>query len=243
MDHLDLAQVCKAWTDWCAENDRSDLLPNDFLARAQSLFEMSKDRKIGNRIKNVVQQLVLEQATDGIVSKMVIYRTLRDRLSSAGAINSRTQVIGSAIAIECIYSCLHIGPPADADPTTWIQLEVPRSAQPIFVHEPEPEQIAERLFNELRKATSALVPRAGYYRIYELRDRICETLRISQGVFDSAFLYLYKSKQGEISLGVDYETITARRLPIEVRDHGRSEFFNLLAFRQPVQEVRNADHS
>ncbi len=242
--NLDLTQVCKAWTDWCAENARADLLPNDFISRAESLFEESTDRKIASRIKNVVQQLVLERATDAIVSKMAIYRTLRDRLSSAGAINSRIRVIDSStIALECIYSCLHIGPPTDADADAWIRLDVSRSSEPIFVHEPEPEQIAERLFNQLRTAASALVPRAGYYRIYELRDRTCETLRISQGIFDSGFLHLYKSKQGEISLGVDYETITAKRLPLEVREHGRSEFFNLVAFRQPIQGERDADHS
>jgi hypothetical protein len=209
-------------------------LPRDFVNRAEAAFEKSTDRKIANRIKNVVQQLVIERATDGIVSKMAIYRTLRDRLTSAGAINGRIKVIDSpTIALESLYSCLHIGSAVDKS-AGWIRLEVPRSTEPIFVYEPEPEQIAEPLLSELRKATRALVPRAGYYRIYELRDRICEALRISQGVFDSAFLHLYNSKQGEISLGVDYETITAKRLPLEIRDRGRSEFFNLVAFRQPI---------
>jgi hypothetical protein len=232
--NLDLTQVCHAWSEWCAQNGRADLLPSDFVDRAEALFEISTDRKIANRIKNVVQQLVLEHATDGIVSKMAIYRTLRDRLTSAGAINGRIIVIDSPIiALESLYSCLHFGPLVDHS-GGWIRLDVPRSKEPILVYEPEPEQIAERLVNELRRATEALVPRAGYYRIYELRDRICEALRISQGVFDSAFLHLYRSRQGEISLGVDYETITAKRLPLEVRDRGRSEFFNLVAFRQPI---------
>lgn len=231
--NLDLTQVCNAWTEWCAQNGRPDLLPRDFVSRAWALFETSTDRKVANRIKNVVQQLVLERATDGIVSKMAIYRTLRDRLTSAGAINGRIKVIESpTIALETLYSCLHIGPPV-GDSTGWLPLDVPRSAEPILVYEPEPEQITDRLLSELRTATDPLVPRAGYYRIYELRDRICEALRISQGVFDSAFLHLYKSKQGEISLGVDYETITAKRLPLEIRDGERSEFFNLVAFRQP----------
>lgn len=231
---LDLEQICTAWRDWCIVNDRSDLLPNQFVERATALFEKSTDRHIANRIKNVVQQLVLEEATDGIVSKMAIYRTLRDRLASAGALNWRIKVIEPpTIALESLYSCLHVGP-RSRDAIGWIPLDVPRSAEPMFVHEPEPEEIVGRMLEELRKAAAVLRPRAGYYRIYELRDRICEALRISQGVFDSAFLHLYRSKQGEISLGVDYETITAKRLPLEVRDQGRSEFFNLVAFRQPT---------
>jgi hypothetical protein len=45
-EELDLAQVCKAWTDWCNENERQDLLPVNFLSRAESLFEVSHDRKM-----------------------------------------------------------------------------------------------------------------------------------------------------------------------------------------------------
>lgn len=240
---LDLVQVCKAWSDWCGEHNRPDLVPSDFVIRAQTLFDNSRDKETGNRIKNVVQKLVLEQATDGIVEKIPIYRTLRDRLSTAGAVNSRIRMVDAgSMALEVIYSCLCFGPP-EADSEEWIRLDVHRAAQPIFIHEPEPEQVATRLYAELQTAAGGLTPRAGYYRIYEIRDRVCEALRIPQGVFDAAFLYIYKEKQGTISLGIDYETITAKRLPIEVRDHGRSEHFNLVAFRQPTQVMLYADHS
>jgi len=240
---LDLAHVCKAWTDWCELNARFDLIPIDFATRAQVLFDASRGKEVGNRIKNAVQSLVLERATDGVVEKMPIYRTLRDRLSTAGALNSRIRVIEEApLALEVVYSCLRFGTP-DTDSADWFLLDVPRTAQAILIHEPEPDRIADQLYTELHHSAEKLTARAGYYRIYELRDIACETLRISQGIFDAAFLHIYKEKQGAMSLGVDYETITAKRLPIEVRTHGRSEHFNLVAFRQPNQVLHYADHS
>lgn len=240
---LDLEQVCKAWVDWCERYTRPDLVPVDFVSRARSLFDASRDKEIGNRIKNAVQTLVLEQATDGIVKKMPIYRTLRDRLSTAGALNSRIRVVDDApLALEIVHSCVRFGS-SDTDSVNWFPLEVPRAPQAIFIHEPEAEKIADLLYIELGRAAEALTARAGYYRIYELRDSVCESLRISHGVFDAAFLHIYKEKQGTMSLGVDYETITAKRLPIEIRSHGRSEHFNLVAFRQPSQVEHHADHS
>ncbi len=240
---LDLTHVCTAWSDWCEENARTDLIPINFVAHAQALFEGSRGKEVGNRIKNAVQRLVLERATDGIVQKMPIYRTLRDRLSTAGALNSRIRVVDhSPLALEVVYSCIRFGPP-ETDTTDWVMLEVPRTGQPILIHEPEPKQIADQLYMALRESAETLTARAGYYRIYELRDRACDVLRISQGVFDAAFIHIYQEKQGAISLGVDYETITAKRLPIEIRAHGRSEYFNLVAFRQPVQVMHYADHS
>ena len=34
-----------------------------------------------------------------------------------------------------------------------------------------------------------------------------------------------------MTLGKDYEKITAKRLPIEIRDGASSDFFNLVAFK------------
>jgi hypothetical protein len=241
---LDLQAFCDAWRAWCLENQRPDLLPDDLLARAQELHERSTDRDVGQRIKNAVQPLVLEKATGGVVSKVAIFRTIRDRLETAGAVNSRVRLLeGSTIGLETAYSCLHIGAVPPGNPSAFIRLAVPRSPAPIFVHEPEPTALADQLLEELGFASRSLVARAGYYRIYELRDRVCERLLLSQGVFDATFLHVYSSRPQAFSLGVDYETITAKRLPVEIRQNGRSDQFNLVSFRQPTQGgVTNADH-
>ena len=232
-DGLELEAVCKAWRDWCQSHDRPDLVPHSFEERAGELFEQSRDKSVANRIKNVVEQLVVDQATAGVVSRISIYRTLRDRLSTAGAVNSWLRSVpGAPLAVETVYSCLHIGTPAA--PAEWVRLDVTSLPQDVYVHEPDSKDLADKLLPALRDSAALLTPRAGYFRIYELRDRVCDSLKISQGVFNAAFVHLYRSRPGVLSLGVDYETITAKRLPIEIREHGRSDFFNLVAFRNEI---------
>lgn len=50
-------------------------------------------------------------------------------------------------------------------------------------------------------------------------------------MFDSVFVHIYRKQPGLMTLGFDYETITAKRLPIEIRDGASSNLFNLVAFK------------
>jgi hypothetical protein len=50
-------------------------------------------------------------------------------------------------------------------------------------------------------------------------------------MFDSVFVHIYRTQPGLMTLGVDYEKITAKRLPIEIRDGASSNLFNLVAFK------------
>jgi hypothetical protein len=101
----------------------------------------------------------------------------------------------------------------------------------VWIHEAEPAVLEPSVLSALKAARGDLIERAGYYRIYELRDRVCEALGLSQGMFDSAFVYIYRTRPGLMTLGVDYEKITSKRLPIEIRDGGSSNLFNLVAFK------------
>jgi hypothetical protein len=101
----------------------------------------------------------------------------------------------------------------------------------VWIHEAEPAQLVSSVLAAILEARHVLVERAGYYRIYELRDRVCEAIAISQGMFDSVFVHIYRTKPGVMTLGVDYEKITAKRLPIEIRDGASSNLFNLVAFK------------
>ena len=101
----------------------------------------------------------------------------------------------------------------------------------VWIHEAEPAHLMSSVLAALVEARRVLVEHAGYYRIYELRDRVCEALGLSQGMFDSVFVHIYRTQPGLMTLGVDYEKITAKRLPIEIRDGASSNLFNLVAFK------------
>jgi hypothetical protein len=230
VEGVELKGVCAAWTDWCKTNKRLDLIPSSFEIRAGELFEQSRDKSIGGRITNVVQQLVLDQVTGGTIKRVSIYRTLRDRLRTAGALSSWVRYVPEVpLALETVFSCLNVGPPYEDK--EWVKLDVRIGSHPVYIHEPPYEALEPKLQSALEQAAASLAPRAGYYRVYEIRDRVCEALRISEGVFNAAFVRLYRTQPGLMTLGVDYETITAKRLPIEIREGNKSDSFNLVAFK------------
>jgi hypothetical protein len=228
-----LESVCAAWSEWCVENKRPDLMPPDLQKRAEELLDASKDKRgFSEKARNALAQLVLHSATQGHIGKAPLFRTIRDRLSTAGGLNSVTRPIpGKPLSVEVVFSCMHIGRPS-AHSEEWQPLDAKFIlANDIWIHEAEPALLEPSVLAALREARHSLVERAGYYRIYELRDRVCEALGLSQGMFDSVFVHVYRTRPGLMTLGVDYEKITAKRLPIEIRDGASSNLFNLVAFK------------
>jgi hypothetical protein len=228
-----LESVCAAWEEWCVENNRSDLIPCDLKARTEAIIEASKDKRgFAGKARNALAQLVVTSATNGRITKAPIYRTIRDRLSTAGALNSVIRPVpGKPLSVEAVFSCMHVGrPPKHAE--EWQPLAAKLMvAGELWIHEAEPAKLAPRVTAALLEARKVLVERAGYFRVYEIRDWVCEKLRLSQGMFDSAFVYIYRTQPGLMTLGTDYEKITAKRLPIEIRDGASSNLRNLVAFK------------
>lgn len=235
-----LESVCAAWSEWCLENRRPDLMPPDLQKRTEALLEASKDKRgFTEKARNALAQLVVNSATKGRICKAPILRTVRDRLSTAGGLNSVTRPVpGKPLSVEVVFSCMHIGRPS-ARAEEWQPLgagcklveNLFMLVEEVWIHEAEPARLESSVLAALREARRALVERAGYYRIYELRDRVCEALALSQGMFDSVFIHIYRTRSGLMTLGVDYEKITAKRLPIEIRDGTSSNLFNLVAFK------------
>jgi hypothetical protein len=140
-------------------------------------------------------------------------------------------VLGKPLSVDVVFSCMHIGRPSK-HLEEWQPLGAKLMlVDDVWIHEAEPDRLVQSVLAALMEARGNLVERAGYYRIYELRDRVCEKLSLSQGMFDSVFVHIYRTQPGLMTLGVDYETVTAKRLPIEIRDGASSNLRNLIAFK------------
>jgi hypothetical protein len=228
-----LESVCTEWSEWCRENQRPDLMPPDLQKRTEALLEVSKDKRgFAEKARSALSQLVVAFATKGRIAKTPIYNTIRDRLSTAGGLNNIIRPVpGKPLSVEVVFSCMHIGRPS-VHAEEWQPLGARlMMVGDVWIHEAEPARLASSVLAALLEARHVLVERAGYYRIYELRDRVCEAIGLSQGMFDSVFVHIYRTQPGLMTLGVDYEKITAKRLPIEIRDGALSNLFNLVAFK------------
>jgi hypothetical protein len=68
---------------------------------------------------------------------------------------------------------------------------------------------------------------AGYYSLPEVRDEVCQYLKIPEGVFDEALNRILDLDLCPFTVGLQYEGITGRRKPL-VRDRGSIQIYNLI---------------
>ena len=70
------------------------------------------------------------------------------------------------------------------------------------------------LLDAIDNAMLALTPIAGYHDIPDLRDTVCENLRIPEAAFDDGLNRLLDRTPSPLSVGFHYEKISANRKPL-----------------------------
>ena len=83
------------------------------------------------------------------------------------------------------------------------------------------------LLSTVDKALSELSSEGGYYDIPDLRDWVCQHLMIPEATFDDGIDRLLDRRPSVLSVGLQYDRITARRQPL-VRQRRSIELHNLI---------------
>ena len=83
------------------------------------------------------------------------------------------------------------------------------------------------ILETIYKIFEGLTPTAGYYGLPEVRDRVCEHLKIPEGAFDEGLNHLLDKVPSPLTVGLQYEGITARRKPL-VRNRNYTQIYNLI---------------
>ena len=156
------------------------------------------------------------------------FRAICDRLSSLRLLNQR-RVNSEGCEFDVSYSpCT-----ADAPRRAWyVPLNVPLedgNSFRIFFCEPDMKDQCQQdvLLATIDKAFCNLNPVGGYYDIPELRDWVCQHLMIPDSAFDDGINHLLDRQPSVLSVGLQYERITARRRPL-VRPRKDIELHNLI---------------
>lgn len=84
-----------------------------------------------------------------------------------------------------------------------------------------------KLLAALGVAFSELTPRAGYYELPEIRDCVCDHLKIPEASFDEGINGLLDLQTSPLTAGLQYEGISGRRKPL-VRTREASQIHNLI---------------
>jgi hypothetical protein len=181
-----------------------------------------------------------KQAEDGILAGLLSYyfgrdamgiplfRALCDRLISLRLLNM-TRVSFERREFMKSYSTAALDKPEDpwyaAISGTTREGETFR----IYISEPDmnSEEMQQKLLSSIADAFKQLKAEAGYYDLPDVRDFVCERLRIPEAAFDEGLNRVLGRKPSPLTVGLRYERISARRKPL-VRATESMQLYNLL---------------
>lgn len=209
------------------------LLEPSFGREANSLAEVIRESHQGDGVKKIedaLQSRVIAQTLPGVRITVPLFRSIADRLASLRLLNiarDSTTVKGCDF-LKSYSPCENNSPP-----NSWyIPLSVhPAAADPFTIYFCEPDMTdkgaQQKLLAGIDQTLGKLELQGGYYDLPEVRDRVCEELRIPEAAFDEGVNQLLDLQPAPLTMGLTYENISSRRKPL-VRQRGASQIYNLL---------------
>lgn len=180
------------------------------------------------KLEDALRELVLQRTITEMPAGEPLFRSLCDRLVSLRLLNIMKKSMGGCEFARSYSPCVAASPPH----AWYTLLNVPLNSGEsyrIYFSEPDMEEPDTRRFllRAIGEAFSALSSRAGYYNLPEVRDLVCECLRIPEASFDEGVNRLLDLQPCPITVGLQYEGISARRRPL-VRDRGTTQIYNVI---------------
>lgn len=232
--HIDVGSIHSPTVEKAGFESREhliSLLTPTFAERAQAeLDRVLEGADIGTpkKLENALRQAILDSLfTDPAVS-LPIFRSICDRLVSLRLLNVMRASVGRGEVARSYSPCSHYPPELD-----WhVPLKVPIPGgldYTICLSEPDMNSppLQRLLVGALYEAFESLTPQAGYFDLPEVRDYVCDKIRIPESSFDEGVNVLLDSEPSPITVGLAYERISGRRKPL-VRAQASSQIFNLI---------------
>ncbi|MYC30069.1 MAG: hypothetical protein F4X65_08280 [Chloroflexi bacterium] len=209
------------------------LLAPTFPEEAHSVADAIRESLQGlgaKKIEDALQEKVVSQALPNIRIRVPLFRSIADRLVSLRLLN----IARDSATIEGCEFLKSYSPCAnESPPHKWyVPLTVnPPSDSSFTMYFCEPDMTdrgtQECLLDAIEQVFSESLPLGGYYDLPEVRDRVCDVLKIPEATFDEGINQLMDLQPAPLTMGLTYENISGRRKPL-VRTRGSSQIYNLL---------------
>ena len=180
------------------------------------------------QIEDAVNERIIDSAFPLFSYSVPLFRALADRLVSLRLLN-----IMKASSDGCEFAKSYT-PCVAGNPTRkwYYRLDVPvapAETYTIFLCEPDmsDDSTLKILIKAIESAFGELRAQAGYYDLPEVRDYVCERLRIPEASFDEGVNSLLDHTPSILSPGLRYEGISGKRKPL-VRSRGTTQIHNLI---------------
>lgn len=181
-----------------------------------------------SKLEDYLRNVVIKNALPGVRISESLFKSMGSRLVSLRLLNlMRSEENG------CEFERSYTACVADSPPNAWYQPLVVclKSGGEFTIHICEPDmsnaKTQQELLSAIRNAFSKLRVVAGYYSLPDVRDAVCELIKIPEAAFDEGLNCLLDGNSSLFTLGLEYERISGRRKPF-VRDRGATQIYNLL---------------
>ena len=232
--HLHLDGVWRPIVEADKANDSdyiTRLLEPTFGQGASEQAEQVLSTLNGNSHKKLEDELshrVLRKAIPEMRMGVPMFRAMCDRLVSLRLLNLMRDDRGGCEFLKTYTPCMVTPPKND----WYVSLDICLGAgEPFTIYFCEPDmgdtKTREELIKAIDKALATLTAMAGYYNLPEVRDRVCEFLKIPEAAFDDGLNLLLDQNPSPFTVGLQYEGITGRRKPL-VRHRDSTSIYNLI---------------
>ena len=180
------------------------------------------------KLEDALRKQVLGKILPQIRMSVPIFKSLCDRLVSLRLLN-----LTKVNRLGCDFDKSYTPCALESPPHHWYApLKVKlNSGESFLIYLCEPDMADTETKEELLKATCRafefLTPTAGYFSLPDVRDNVCEHLRIPDAAFDEGLNRILDLDPRPVSVGLQYEGITGRRKPL-VRERGSTQIYNLI---------------
>jgi hypothetical protein len=175
-----------------------------------------------------INQCIINEVFTEYEYSVPLFRALCDRLVSLRLINIMRATANGCDFAKSYSPCVSTGPVGRWYHEMDIPLS-PFSTYTIFICEPDmdnPETL-KAVLGGIEEAFAHLTSEAGYYDLPDVRDFVCENLKIPEAAFDEGVNGLLDQNPSPLSAGLRYEGISARRKPL-VRTKATGQIHNLI---------------
>jgi len=188
------------------------------------LVEGQNAKKVESALRAVILNFLFSQSNVTVP----LFRSMSDRLISLRLLNTMKTTVGGCEFAKSYSPCTMTEPTLEWQSKLEVSL---RSGHPytIFLSDPDMEKTStqQALLQYLEKALASLPSQAGYYDLPDVRDFVCESMRIPETAFDEGVNVLLDRDNPPVTVGLMYERISGRRKPM-VRSRGPTQVFNLI---------------
>ena len=180
------------------------------------------------KAEDILRAHVLKKAVSEHKIGVSMFRAMCDRLISLRLLNQMRDDFDGCEFLKTYTPCVAETPPHD----WYVPLEVELPSGDIFdISFCDPDMSnSSVLCNLLQKIYDSFAmsdSKAGYYDLPEIRDQVCEQLKIPEAAFDEGLNNILDSEPRPFTLGLQYDRITGRRKPL-LRNRGATQIYNLI---------------